>query len=103
MSSQESKSPTETKTSESTSGSSSETNSSSDAKSTGYTDDKRRKFESKSSSEYYDPCQEAAQRSYKCLFRNGGDKSMCGEYFQAYRDCKQAWTEERKKKTGSWF
>lgn len=37
---------------------------------------------SKSKSEFYDPCQEAAQRSYKCLYRNGGDKSMCGEYFQ---------------------
>lgn len=36
----------------------------------------------KSKSEFYDPCQEAAQRSYKCLFRNNGDKSMCGEYFQ---------------------
>ncbi|CAI6099598.1 unnamed protein product [Clonostachys chloroleuca] len=51
----------------------------------------RRKFENKSTSEFYDPCQAAAQQSYKCLFRNGGDKSMCGEYFQAYRDCKQAW------------
>lgn len=37
---------------------------------------------SKSKSEFYDPCQEAAQRSYKCLYRNNGDKSMCGEYFQ---------------------
>ncbi|KAL6862494.1 Mitochondrial copper homeostasis protein [Amphichorda felina] len=46
-------------------------------------DDKtRRKFENKSKSEFYDPCQEAAQRSYKCLFRNNGDRTMCGEYFQ---------------------
>ncbi|KAF4976741.1 hypothetical protein FZEAL_6637 [Fusarium zealandicum] len=57
----------------------------------------------KSKSEFYDPCQEAAKKSYKCLFRNGGDKSMCGEYFQAYRDCKQAWTEKRKKEGGGWF
>ncbi|CAM1511996.1 Fc.00g095090.m01.CDS01 [Cosmosporella sp. VM-42] len=68
-----------------------------------WNDDKRRKFETKSKSEYFDPCQEAAQRSYKCLFRNGGDKSMCGEYFQAYRDCKQAWTDKRKKETGSFW
>ncbi|KAH8736242.1 hypothetical protein BGZ61DRAFT_441714 [Ilyonectria robusta] len=68
-----------------------------------WNEDKRRKFETKSKSEFFDPCQEAAQRSYKCLFRNGGDKAMCGEYFQAYRDCKQAWTDERKKKSGSWF
>lgn len=62
---------------------------------------------SKSKSEFYDPCQAAAQRSYRCLYRNGGDKSMCGEFFQcvrapgwtgwaadarrAYRECKQAW------------
>lgn len=66
-------------------------------------DDKtRRKFETKSKSEFYDPCQEAAQRSYRCLFRNGGDKSMCGEYFQAYRDCKQAWVEKRRKDTSFW-
>ncbi|UNI17078.1 Mitochondrial copper homeostasis protein [Purpureocillium takamizusanense] len=63
----------------------------------------KQKFETKSKSEFYDPCQEAAQRSYKCLYRNGGDKSMCGEYFQAYRDCKQAWTERRKKETGGKF
>lgn len=69
---------------------------------------------SKSKSEFYDPCQEAAQRSYKCLYRNGGDKTMCAEYFQcvpqrtklclrlesltdrnrAYRDCKQVWVRE---------
>ncbi|KAF5010374.1 hypothetical protein FDECE_3490 [Fusarium decemcellulare] len=68
-----------------------------------WSDDKRRKFETKSKSEYYDPCQEAAQRSYRCLFRNGGDKNMCGEYFQAYRDCKQAWTERRRKEGKGWF
>ncbi|KAF4957094.1 hypothetical protein FSARC_11403 [Fusarium sarcochroum] len=68
-----------------------------------WTDDKRRKFETKSKSEFYDPCQEAAQRSYKCLFRNGGDKNMCGEYFQAYRDCKQVWTEKRRKEGRGWF
>ncbi|RBR22342.1 uncharacterized protein FIESC28_04536 [Fusarium coffeatum] len=68
-----------------------------------WSDDKRRKFETKSKSEFYDPCQEAAQRSYRCLFRNGGDKNMCGEYFQAYRDCKQEWTEKRRKEGKGWF
>ncbi|KAK7421177.1 Mitochondrial copper homeostasis protein [Neonectria punicea] len=102
MASQEAKEP---KAPESTAKTSTETPSeaTTDANSAAWSDDKRRKFETKSKSEYYDPCQEAAQRSYKCLFRNGGDKAMCGEYFQAYRDCKQAWTEERKKKSGSWF
>ncbi|KAF4999613.1 hypothetical protein FGRMN_2361 [Fusarium graminum] len=45
-----------------------------------WSDDKRRKFE-----------------------KNGGDKNMCGEYFQAYRDCKQAWTEKRRKEGRGWF
>ncbi|KAI9158028.1 Cytochrome c oxidase-assembly factor cox-23 [Paramyrothecium foliicola] len=54
----------------------------------------KQKFSSKSRSEYYDPCQEAAQRSYKCLFRNNGDKSMCGEYFQYVTI--EAWTYSRR-------
>ncbi|UKZ66401.1 uncharacterized protein TrAtP1_007576 [Trichoderma atroviride] len=58
-------------------------------------------FEGKSKSQFYDPCQEAAQRSYKCLYRNNGDKAMCGEYFQAYRDCKSAWLEKRRKERGT--
>ncbi|KAG9236906.1 cysteine alpha-hairpin motif superfamily [Amylocarpus encephaloides] len=49
------------------------------------------KFEGKQLSEYYDPCQEAADRSLKCLHRNGGDRDMCSDYFQAYRDCKKQW------------
>lgn len=46
---------------------------------------------SKRFSEYFDPCQEAADRSLKCLRRNGGDRGMCTDYFQAYKDCKQQW------------
>ncbi|KAK6449602.1 hypothetical protein FP744_10005852 [Trichoderma asperellum] len=80
-----------------------------------WTEETKNIFEGKSKSQFYDPCQEAAQRSYKCLYRNNGDKAMCGEYFQyvlryglwnwqlygygdwadlwfrAYRDCKSAW------------
>ena len=37
---------------------------------------------SKRNSEYFDPCQEAALRSVKCLHRNGGDRSLCTDYFQ---------------------
>lgn len=53
-------------------------------------------FGSKRNSEYLDPCQEAATRSWKCLHRNNGDRDMCSDYFQAYRDCKKQWTTERK-------
>ena len=37
---------------------------------------------SKSASEYFDPCQEFADRSLKCMRRNGFDREMCGDYFQ---------------------
>jgi len=38
--------------------------------------------DSKRPGEYFDPCQEAAARSLKCLHRNGGDREMCTDYFQ---------------------
>ncbi|KUJ22390.1 uncharacterized protein LY89DRAFT_680528 [Mollisia scopiformis] len=64
-------------------------------------------FESKRAGEYFDPCQEAASRSLKCLHRNGGDREMCTDYFQAYRDCKQQWITARKeakrKERKGWF
>jgi hypothetical protein len=37
---------------------------------------------SKAKSEYLDPCQEAAERSIRCLNRNGGDRKMCNTYFE---------------------
>ena len=39
-------------------------------------------FYSKRSSEYYDPCQEFANKSIKCMHRNNGDRDMCQDYFQ---------------------
>ncbi|KAF2857778.1 mitochondrial cytochrome c oxidase assembly factor [Piedraia hortae CBS 480.64] len=50
-----------------------------------------KRFQNKRHSEYFDPCQEAANRSLKCLRRNEGDKSLCADYFQAYKDCKKQW------------
>ncbi|KAL4878517.1 cytochrome c oxidase-assembly factor cox23 [Aspergillus karnatakaensis] len=55
-----------------------------------------RKFSNKSASEYYDPCQEFADRSLKCMKRNAHDKEMCHDYFQAYRDCKKQWLTKKK-------
>jgi hypothetical protein len=68
---------------------------------------------SKAYSEYFDPCQEAADKSIRCLKRNGGDRQMCSDFFQyvitvvdmlqessnranncinrSYRDCKEQW------------
>lgn len=39
-------------------------------------------FHSKKESKHYDPCQEAANRSIKCIHRNPGNKDFCNEYFQ---------------------
>ncbi|KAI0995075.1 hypothetical protein K3495_g13106 [Podosphaera aphanis] len=65
------------------------------------------RFQSKRPGEYMDPCQEAASKSLKCLNRNGGDKDMCIDYFQAYRDCKKQWltemSEAKKRDSKSWF
>ncbi|KAL3481651.1 cytochrome c oxidase-assembly factor cox23 [Aspergillus californicus] len=55
-----------------------------------------RKFTNKPASEYYDPCQEFADRSLKCMKRNASDREMCGDYFQAYRDCKKQWLTQKK-------
>ncbi|OAA61736.1 mtcp1 [Niveomyces insectorum RCEF 264] len=76
------------------------------ASDTPWTPKVRNKFETKSKSEFFDPCQEAAAKSIKCLHRNGGDRSMCQTYFQAYRDCKKIWLDKRKeerRKAGSFF
>ncbi|KAF3090876.1 hypothetical protein TWF569_011795 [Orbilia oligospora] len=59
-------------------------------------EDTKRQFDTKETSKFYDPCQDAANRSLKCLRRNMGDREMCTDYFQAYRDCKKKWVEERK-------
>ncbi|KAA8896773.1 hypothetical protein FN846DRAFT_816951 [Sphaerosporella brunnea] len=68
----------------------------------------KEKFNRKFHSEYFDPCQEAADRSLRCLHRNPGDKEFCNDYFQAYRDCKKRWIEEqreekRKATYWTWF
>ncbi|KAJ8607625.1 hypothetical protein MRB53_040144 [Persea americana] len=67
----------------------------------------RSQFKGKQNSEYFDPCQEAADKSLRCLRRNGGDRTLCQDCFDAYRACKKSWmaemTKERKAKTGGPF
>ncbi|KAL1588218.1 hypothetical protein WHR41_02903 [Cladosporium halotolerans] len=64
-------------------------------------------FSNKRYSEYFDPCQDAANKSLKCLRRNGGDREMCQDYFEAYKECKKNWMEEMKeekrKNAKPWF
>ncbi|EAT89118.2 hypothetical protein SNOG_03913 [Parastagonospora nodorum SN15] len=40
------------------------------------------RFDNKAYSEYFDPCQEAADKSIRCLKRNGGERAMCTDFFQ---------------------
>ncbi|KAF7190350.1 Cytochrome c oxidase-assembly factor cox-23, mitochondrial [Pseudocercospora fuligena] len=65
------------------------------------------RFTSKRYSEYFDPCQEAADRSLKCLRRNGGDRAMCMDYFDAYKACKKQWmaemAEQKRREGKGWF
>ncbi|ORX71585.1 cytochrome c oxidase-assembly factor cox-23, mitochondrial [Linderina pennispora] len=56
-----------------------------------------REFENKKSSKFMDPCGIEAKASFKCLDDNNYDKSLCNEYFEAYRNCKQMWVRERRK------
>ncbi|KAL5606447.1 hypothetical protein BROUX41_002863 [Berkeleyomyces rouxiae] len=62
------------------------------------TEEKRQQYRAKDVSKYFDPCQEAADRSIRCLHRNPTDKSLCSDYFQAYRDCKKAWLAKKPSK-----
>ncbi|RBR11997.1 hypothetical protein FVER53590_05808 [Fusarium verticillioides] len=68
---------------------------SSDTDTQAWNEDKRRKFETSATAP---PVNDRDTDE-----ANGGDKNMCGEYFQAYRDCKQAWTDKRKKEGRGWF
>jgi hypothetical protein len=36
----------------------------------------------KQAGQYFDPCHEAAERTYRCLTRNEGDREMCRDYFE---------------------
>ncbi|KAJ0120510.1 cytochrome c oxidase-assembly factor coxmitochondrial [Diaporthe amygdali] len=68
-----------------------------------WNDKTKEEFNSKSRSKWLDPCQEAASKSIKCLNRNGGDRTMCQDYFEAYRECKKTWINKRKAEGGGLF
>ncbi|GAA5997745.1 Cox23p [Rhodotorula paludigena] len=50
----------------------------------------------KGASSFRDPCEIARQESMKCLDRNSYDRSKCTDFFQAYRDCKGTWLNQRR-------
>ncbi|KAF8349518.1 hypothetical protein F5887DRAFT_1270347 [Amanita rubescens] len=47
-------------------------------------------------SKFIDPCAAASEASMECMNRNDYDRDACLDYFQAYRDCKKAWIQQRK-------
>ncbi|KZT27871.1 hypothetical protein NEOLEDRAFT_1059840 [Neolentinus lepideus HHB14362 ss-1] len=42
------------------------------------------------------PCENAAKASYDCLNRHDYDRDKCLDFFQAYRDCKKTWMDQKK-------
>ncbi|TCD61776.1 Mitochondrial copper homeostasis protein [Steccherinum ochraceum] len=48
------------------------------------------------SSKYINPCEAAAKASMDCMNRHDYVRDKCLDYFQAYRDCKKTWMDERK-------
>ncbi|AAS50901.2 ABR130Wp [Eremothecium gossypii ATCC 10895] len=62
----------------------------------------RYRFAAKGPSQYFDPCQESANMSMKCLERNNYDRDLCREYFDAYRECKKQWLSARRKDNSQW-
>lgn len=56
------------------------------------------RFIIKEPSRYYDPCAESSKMAVRCMENHDEDyKDVCAEYFQAYRECKKEWMEQRKR------
>ncbi|TEB39884.1 hypothetical protein FA13DRAFT_1784536 [Coprinellus micaceus] len=47
-------------------------------------------------SQFIDPCAEASKASFDCMNRNNYERDSCLDYFKAYRECKNAWIQQRK-------
>jgi len=45
---------------------------------------------------FIDPCEAAAKVALTCMENNNFERQQCLDYFQAYRDCKGAWIQQRK-------
>ncbi|KZW00003.1 hypothetical protein EXIGLDRAFT_667838 [Exidia glandulosa HHB12029] len=44
---------------------------------------------------FIDPCENAARAAEECMMSTG-NREKCLDFFQAYRDCKGTWLEERR-------
>ncbi|ESK94886.1 cytochrome c oxidase-assembly factor cox23 [Moniliophthora roreri MCA 2997] len=47
-------------------------------------------------SKFIDPCAEASKASLACMNKYDFDRDKCLDYFQAYRDCKKSWMDQKK-------
>ncbi|KAH8093798.1 hypothetical protein BXZ70DRAFT_949228 [Cristinia sonorae] len=57
----------------------------------------REKFKGRDvSSKFIDPCEAAAKASMDCMNKHDFNRNECLDYFQAYRDCKKTWMDQRK-------
>ncbi|KAH9924751.1 uncharacterized protein B0H18DRAFT_1119772 [Fomitopsis serialis] len=59
-------------------------------------DDYRERLQGRITTKFVDPCDRAAKASMDCLNRNEFDREQCLDFFQAYRDCKKDWLDQRK-------
>lgn len=50
----------------------------------------------KEASKYYDPCEQSRQASMDCVLRNQEDRTVCQDFFDAYKECKQDFFNKRK-------
>lgn len=51
----------------------------------------------KGPSKFYDPCEESRQASIDCVLRNQLDKTVCQDFFDAYRECTKDFFAKKKK------
>ncbi|KAF5351513.1 hypothetical protein D9758_007196 [Tetrapyrgos nigripes] len=59
--------------------------------------DYRETFRSRQdATQFADPCEAASKASLACMTKNDFDRDKCLDYFQAYRDCKKTWMDQRK-------
>ncbi|KAJ3553613.1 hypothetical protein NM688_g3513 [Phlebia brevispora] len=54
------------------------------------------KFRNRPLTKFVDPCEDAAKASMECLNRHDYNRDKCTDFFQAYRDCKKTWMDQRK-------
>ena len=50
----------------------------------------------KEPTKFYDPCEESRQASINCVLRNQEDRSVCQDFFDAYKECRRDFFKKRR-------